>query len=243
MVSFTKLLMAGAFLISTVAAFPTLHSDGKTLSVRSTEDESSITEFDAHITKRQPAIGRQLLQWAPDGTVLYLLGTLGTTITQFPPEIQNLITGFEEGAPGKVLLESFQDFLLGRPALQGAFDLFVLEAINGHVKIGSVYGVGTTVVGMWGFAMSFLPGHLPNAGDLANLISALRDFAQQDGGVILEQTMPNGFFPADLIGAGINKRSRYDHCPPKTDLLKYATADVPEDINYGTDMRWTERCI
>jgi hypothetical protein len=73
MVSFTNLLFAGSFLISTIVAHPALYLDGKVLSARSTEDKSPAGKHNVHIIKRVPS-GRQLLQWSPDGTLLYIVG-------------------------------------------------------------------------------------------------------------------------------------------------------------------------
>ena len=119
MVSFKKLI-ATAFLFSTVIAIPAINSIG------SAERESSSIDANASITKRVPS--QQLLQWAPDGTILYLLGTLGSIATLLA-EIQHMITVGQEGSPAQVLLESFAAYVRSNSfnLHPGAFDLFINE--------------------------------------------------------------------------------------------------------------------
>lgn len=110
------------------------------------------------------------------------------------------------------------------------------------MQIGAVYNVGGRLAGGWGFAARAVNGFVPSAANLADLVSAITAFARQDGGTIFVQQMPNGFLPANAIGAGPTKRTRTSTCPAAVNMLQYSTANVPTDINYATDLRWTTEC-
>jgi len=86
---------------------------------------------------------------------------------------------------------------------------------------------------------------VPQAADLAGLVDAIRRFAEQDGGVVTIIQRANGFFNPTNIGAGIalDKRTRNDNCPALIDLLQYTTADVPQDLDYNTSLKWLDPCI
>lgn len=91
--------------------------------------------------------------------------------------------------------------------------------------------------------MTPVGGFIPSAADMTNLVAGIRPWAGQDGGAILVQSMPNGFFPTAQIGPGIDKRSRSNTCPAKADLKKYSVQIVPTSIDYKNNIRWAEDCI
>lgn len=126
MVNFTKLLLTAIFVIGAIIAHPALHPDGKALSFKSTENEGPIIKVDGHLTKRTR--GRQLLQWSPDGTILYLLGNAGVgAIAQLPQEITDMILSNGPGGPGSHLIRSCREFIIDTWVYVGAWNLFHLQ--------------------------------------------------------------------------------------------------------------------
>lgn len=83
---------------------------------------------------------------------------------------------------------------------------------------------------------------------MQDLLEAINAWATQGGSIVQVIARPNGFFDLPTIGAGGSKRdvqfearARSNQCPANTDLLRYATQDVP-DIDINNDIRWSAEC-
>ena len=89
---------------------------------------------------------------------------------------------------------------------------------------------------------------MPDAGQLQNLLDAIYAWASEVGEVVRVSARPNNFFDLGTIGAGELKRdlhlvgrSRGNQCPADTNLLQYATEEVP-DIDINSQIRWGGLC-
>lgn len=106
--------------------------------------------------------------------------------------------------------------------------------------VGGVYGVGD-YGNLFGFGFSFTA--VPAPADLANLVAAIQAWASQNDGRVGVVRRTNGFFNPSFIGAGLKaKRFRDDKCPADIGVLKFATKDVPEDLDFKTYTRWAGMC-
>ncbi|KAK8062696.1 hypothetical protein PG997_014793 [Apiospora hydei] len=190
------------------------------------------------VAKRAPR--RQMLQWSPSGTLVYLLGAPIDAFAQLPAELRNLITGHGEGGPAQMLLYNWVEFVKSHVSqYRAAYNLYLDHMFNVGAQVGGVYGQGQAA-NLWGFGFHF--AHPPSAADLQNLRDAIQAWGQQEGGAVNVLQRANGFFnPAD-IGAGLRRRSRDDHCPKPVDVLKYAKRDVPSDLDFKKLTRWAGMC-
>ncbi|KAK8054554.1 hypothetical protein PG994_009621 [Apiospora phragmitis] len=238
MVSFKKILFLGATLMASVHALPT--SDAALAHPQpESSSEEAFASGDLDIAKR--ASGRQMLQWSPSGTLVYLIGGPMQAITQLPAELQNLIAEHSEGTPAQMLLYNWVEWVKGHlPQYRGAYNLYLDHLFGVGAQIGAVYGQGQAA-NLWGFGFHF--PQQPSAADLQNLRDAITAWGRQDGGVVGVLQRANGFFnPAD-IGAGVpGKRSRDDTCPKPVNVRKYASRDVPEDLDFKRVTRWAGMC-
>ena len=83
---------------------------------------------------------------------------------------------------------------------------------------------------------------------MQDLLDVIYAWASQFGETVRVTARPNDFFNLGTIGAGESKRnlhlearSRGNQCPADTNLLQYATEEVP-DIDINNQIRWAGLC-
>lgn len=104
------------------------------------------------------------------------------------------------------------------------------------------------------FGFGLQTANLPTTQELQNILDAINAWVSEvaSGLVVIER--PNDFFDLSQIGAApskrdngaenaaeLEKRSRTNQCPAKTDLLQYINGDVP-DLDINREIRWAGQC-
>lgn len=234
-----------------VTALPTALLDGgekketSQLSVRA-DSFPPPTPVSVNLKTRDPVLpgrGRMLLQWAPQGRIMFLVfANLDAAIRDA------YFAGKSQGMFGEAMFKNFLLWIYENTELDG---ISTMTNVN-EAESGGVFGVGGTASDIFGFGLQ--TANLPTTQELQNILDAINAWVSEvaSGLVVIER--PNDFFDLSQIGAApskrdngaenaaeLEKRSRTNQCPAKTDLLQYINGDVP-DLDINREIRWAGQC-
>ncbi|MCJ1268324.1 hypothetical protein MMC22_008212 [Lobaria immixta] len=234
-----------------VTALPTALPDGgkkretSQLSVRA-DPFPPPTPISVNLKARDPELprrGRMTLQWSTQGRIMFLVcANLPTAI------LDAYFGGIGTREFGEAILQNFRQWLDERTTDADGLSTWwnFLSA-----EKGGVFGVGGTRSDIFGFGLqtAILPEY-----ELQEILDAINAWASEVASDLQVIPRPNDFFDLSKIGAApskrdngaknvaeLEKRSRTNQCPAKTDLLQYVNGDVP-DLDINREIRWAGEC-
>lgn len=185
-----------------------------------------------------------LLQWAPQGRIMFLVcANLPNAV------LDSMYSGLGPRQFGEAILENFLNWLYAKATEPDYARLYVDLST---AEKGGVFGVGAGRTDIFGFGLDIT--YLPTEHELQEFLDVISAWVSEVASGLQVIERPNNFFDLAQIGAApskrdngaenvaeLEKRSRTNQCPAKTDLLQYVNGDVP-DLDINREIRWAGQC-